>query len=110
MNDQISRSDRKSRWVSGLQLVRNRFPRPANAALAAISGCFLVLSFPDANLWWLAWIALIPVLVAASREQRIVAAFALGWICGTIFFYGSCYWLTYSMIRYGGIPPLMAYL
>jgi len=34
----------------------------------------------------------------------------LGWAAGTVFFYGSCYWLTYSMIHYGGLPPVLAYL
>jgi len=34
----------------------------------------------------------------------------LGWIFGTVFFYGSCYWLTYSMIHFGGIPAWLAYL
>src|SRR5689334_1607694 len=34
----------------------------------------------------------------------------LGWLAGTVFFYGSCYWLTYSMIHYGGLPTVVAYL
>ena len=29
---------------------------------------------------------------------------------GTVFFYGTCHWLTYSMIHYGGLPPVAAYL
>ncbi len=33
-----------------------------------------------------------------------------GWITGAVFFYGSCYWLTYSMIHYGGISRWTAYL
>jgi apolipoprotein N-acyltransferase len=28
---------------------------------------------------------------------------------GTVFFFGSCYWLTYAMVRYGGIPVWIAY-
>jgi apolipoprotein N-acyltransferase len=27
----------------------------------------------------------------------------------TVFFFGSCYWLTYAMVRYGGIPVWIAY-
>ena len=34
----------------------------------------------------------------------------MGWAMGTVFFYVSCYWLTYSMIHYGGLPTLVAYL
>ena len=37
-------------------------------------------------------------------------AFLLGWAAGSVFFYGSCYWLTYSMINYGGLPAVLAYL
>ncbi len=34
----------------------------------------------------------------------------MGWVMGTVFFYVSCYWLTYSMIHYGGLPTVVAYL
>ena len=34
----------------------------------------------------------------------------LGWVTGSVFFYASCYWLTYSMIHYGGLPVIVAYL
>ena len=34
----------------------------------------------------------------------------LGWAAGTAFFYGSCYWLTYSMIHHGGLPSIVAFL
>jgi apolipoprotein N-acyltransferase len=34
----------------------------------------------------------------------------LGWATGTVFFYATCYWLTYSMIHYGGLPNVLAYL
>jgi apolipoprotein N-acyltransferase len=30
-------------------------------------------------------------------------------MAGTLFFYGSCYWLTHAMVRYGGIPAWIAY-
>jgi apolipoprotein N-acyltransferase len=36
-------------------------------------------------------------------------AFLLGWLFGWVFFFGSCYWLTYSIIHYGGFSPLVAY-
>ncbi len=29
---------------------------------------------------------------------------------GSVFFFGSCYWLTYAMIRYGHIPSAISYL
>src|SRR5262249_40850302 len=50
---------------------------------------------------------------AADRPGR---AFGLGWLWGTVFFYGTCWWLTYPMIHYapltGGrhIPAALAWL
>src|SRR4029079_17715813 len=35
--------------------------------------------------------------------------FFLGWLCGSVFFYGTCYWLTYSMIHTAGLSPWIAY-
>jgi apolipoprotein N-acyltransferase len=70
----------------------------------------LILSFPDFGLWPLAWLALTPLLLAIAKRPASGRAFILGWLAGTVFFYGSCYWLTYSMIHYGGLSPWLAYL
>jgi apolipoprotein N-acyltransferase len=78
------------------------------AALA--SAALLIVSFPDFNLWPLAWFALIPLFVVLARQPQLLRSFFLGWIFGTLFFYGSCYWLTYSMIHFGGISPWIAFL
>src|SRR5262249_29823642 len=56
------------------------------------------------------WIALVPLLFTISRRPRAFSAFVLGWFTGTLFFYSTCYWLTYSMIHYGGLPTWLAYL
>jgi apolipoprotein N-acyltransferase len=78
--------------------------------MAFLSAALLILSFPDLNLWPLAWVGLVPVLVAVARRAEPCAGFVLGWLTGVLFFYGSCYWLTYSMVRYGHLPPFIAYL
>ncbi len=79
-------------------------------ATALLSSLLLILSFPDFNLWPLAWVALVPLLVLLARGPMPGKAFLLGWLAGTVFFYGSCHWLTFSMIHYGGIPRWVAYL
>lgn len=84
-------------------------PTRAEIGLAALSALLLVLSFPDFNLWPLAWIALAPLFFAIARRPQTKRSFLLGWLTGTLYFYGSCYWLTYSPIRYGGIPAPIAY-
>jgi apolipoprotein N-acyltransferase len=78
--------------------------------LAVSSAALLVLSFPDFNLWPLAWIGLVPLLLAIARKPQRGRAFLLGWMTGTLFFYGSCYWLSYAMVHYGHIPTWVAYL
>ena len=77
---------------------------------AAASALLLILSFPNFELYPLAWIALVPLLVAIARRPAPLRAFILGWAVGAAFFYGTCYWLTYSMIHYGGLPTVLAYL
>ncbi|HWT00150.1 MAG TPA: apolipoprotein N-acyltransferase [Pyrinomonadaceae bacterium] len=84
-------------------------PARAEAALALLSAALLIFSFPDFNLWPLAWVGLVPLFLAVARRPGRGRAFLLGLITGTVYFYGSCYWLTYSMIRYGGIPPWVAF-
>ncbi|MBD0373025.1 MAG: apolipoprotein N-acyltransferase [Pyrinomonadaceae bacterium] len=84
-------------------------PTRVEIALAVASSALLILSFPDFNLWPLAWVALVPLLVAVAGRPEAARSFLLGWITATVFFFGSCYWLTYAMVRYGHIPAWIAY-
>src|SRR5215216_3161415 len=77
---------------------------------AAASTLLLIFSFPNFELYPLAWIALVPLLIVIARRPSPLPAFILGWATGSVFFYATCYWLTYSMIHYGGLPTLLAYL
>lgn len=77
--------------------------------LAALSAWLLIFSFPDFDWWALAWVGLAPLFVAVGGRPQWGRAFVLGWATGTLFFYTSCYWLTHSMIHYGGIPAWIAY-
>jgi apolipoprotein N-acyltransferase len=88
-----------------------KLPSPANAFLAALSAIILILAFPDFDFWFLAWFALVPLFFAVEREkQSVVKSFVLGWIFGTLFFFGSCWWLTFAPITYGRVPTIIAYL
>jgi apolipoprotein N-acyltransferase len=85
-------------------------PKRVEWAAAALTAILLVLSFPNCDLSFLAWIALVPLLSVLAQDPSPRRAFILGWAAGTAFFYGSCYWLTYSMIHYGGLPVIVAFL
>ena len=73
------------------------------------SALLTVLSFPDFDLWFLAWISLTPLLIVVARSTTTRRAFVAGWLWGTIFFYGTCWWLTYPMIHYAHISAWLAY-
>ncbi len=77
---------------------------------AGVTTLLLIFSFPNFELYPLAWIALVPLLVVIARRPNPLKAFILGWATGAVFFYTTCYWLTYSMIHYGGVPTVVAYL
>ena len=77
--------------------------------LALLSAVLLVLAFPDFDLWWMAWFALVPLMWAVEREKDSIPRAALiGWIFGTAFFFGSCWWLTFAPITYAGFPAIVA--
>jgi apolipoprotein N-acyltransferase len=89
---------------------RSEVPSLSECVAALVSATLLIVSFPNFDLWPLAWIALIPLLLVLVRRPQSLRTFLLGWLFGTVFFYGSCYWLTYSMIHFGGIRPWLAFL
>src|SRR5690349_10482594 len=89
--------------------MRQVVSRPEWGAAGATT-LLLIFSFPNFELYLLAWIALVPLLVVIARRPSPLPAFILGWATGSVFFYVTCYWLTYSMIHYGGVPTVVAYL
>ena len=62
--------------------------------LAGISGILLILSFPSFNLFPLAWISLIPLLIVLQSTPSWKSAFLHGYLTGVIFFLGLVYWIT----------------
>ncbi len=84
-------------------------PSLTEFGVAFISAILLVVSFPDFDIWPLAWFGLVPLLVAIAGKPQGLRSFLLAWLFGAVFFYGSCYWLTYSMIHFGNVPPVLAY-
>jgi len=89
--------------------LREQSPALVDFGAVTLSATLLVLSFPDFNLWPLTWCALVPLLIVVAINRGRWRPFFLGWVFGTVFFYGSCYWLTYSMIHTGGISPWIAF-
>jgi apolipoprotein N-acyltransferase len=100
----------KATRFSGLAArIRRETPSLADCSVALLSSILLIISFPDFNFWPVAWVALIPLLLVVARRPRPVSCFCLGWLFGSVFFFGSCHWLTYSIIHFGGFSPWIAY-
>jgi len=98
--------------------------------LTLLSAALQIVIFPLPNLYWLSWIAVAPLFVAILRARapetlklrleanghpRLLPAtawqgFVLGYVCGILWFAGTCYWIFDTMHRYGGLPVPMAAL
>jgi len=67
------------------------------------SGLLMALAFPLAGQGWLAWLALVPLLVVMpSRPWRS------GFSAGVVFFAVTLYWLNLVMTVYGQMPWVLA--
>jgi apolipoprotein N-acyltransferase len=71
--------------------------------LAIASGVLIALSFPNPALSFLAWIALIPLLISLE-ESSPRTAFRIGMTCGITGYAFILYWLNIVFVRYGHLP------
>src|SRR5208283_1694331 len=85
-------------------------------AAAVFSAALLELPFPLAGPMppWrsvFAWFALVPLFwailaIPAFTRRHLLRAFFIAYLCGFLWYMGSCYWVRYTMMHYGDIPPL----
>lgn len=72
-------------------------------AMLAASGIALGLSFPQAGLHLLAWVAVVPLLFAVWNASG-KDAFRSGMVYGFAYFAASLYWIEHSVRVYGMLP------
>jgi apolipoprotein N-acyltransferase len=77
--------------------------------LPVLSGLLLILSFPQIDLGLLAWVALVPLLMAI-RNQPWRTAMAQGFLTGMVFYAGALSWVVNAMHLYGQMPVSVSYL
>lgn len=77
--------------------------------LSLLSGLLLTAGFPSCNLYFLSWIALIPLLAALRGKSRR-QAFLLGAVCGLTHYFTVLFWIRFVINRYGGLPLPLAIL
>ena len=87
--------------------------------LALLSGALLVLSFPRYGHAAVAFVAVVPLLVAVSgwrgrpgvyRGTTLRRGFALGTVTGLVYFGGTVYWTGAVVSTFGGLPQVVALL
>src|SRR3989338_9130284 len=84
--------------------------------LALLSGALLALSFPRFGHPAFAWIALVPLLLAAGgrlragRPMSALRAFTLGLDAGLVYFVGTIYWTGAVLRTFGGLAAPLAAL
>jgi apolipoprotein N-acyltransferase len=94
--------------------------------LVVLSAILQVLIFPLPGLYVLCWLALAPLIVALLRarpagELEVAGslrlrpaspgqAFLMAYVCGILWYAGTCYWIFDTMRQYGGLSAPMAVL
>ncbi len=87
--------------------------------LVLLSAGLQIAIFPLPDLYMLCWVAVTPLLIALLRARQPetlqllagiklrpaspLQAFFLGYICGILWYAGTCYWIYSVMRQYGGV-------
>jgi apolipoprotein N-acyltransferase len=77
--------------------------------LSLFSGILLILSFPNFDLEYLAWFALVPLLYSIEGKG-LFHAFVLGFLTGLVSFLGILYWIIVAVHTYGNVPLILSAL
>jgi apolipoprotein N-acyltransferase len=94
--------------------------------LVFVSALLQVLIFPLPGLYILSWLALTPLILALLRARPAgelevtgsvrlhpatpVQGFLLAYVCGILWYAGTCYWIYDTMRQYGGLNAPAAFL
>jgi len=75
--------------------------------LSLCSGFLLILPFPNFNLEFVAWFALVPLLYAIQGKE-FRRSFTLGFLTGFTSFLGILYWIIVAVHTYGNVPLILS--
>ena len=81
--------------------INSRF---GNFLFSILSGILLILIFPEFNLEFIAWIALVPLFISINNSKSFKESFLYGFISGLIFYAGILYWIVYTVHVFGNLP------
>jgi apolipoprotein N-acyltransferase len=94
--------------------------------LVLLSAGLQILIFPLPNQYMLCWVAIAPLFIALQRARvpdtlqlsegiklypaSPGQAFLLSYVCGILWYAGTCYWIYNTMRQYGGVNAPLAVL
>ena len=90
--------------MTGLAKPTNACSRPVAYGLAALSGVLIFLGFAGFDIWPLAFVAWVPLLLAV-RGQTPWFSLKLGLLTGLVLDVGGFYWLQTMLTTFSGFPP-----
>ncbi len=83
--------------------------RARRVAAAVAAGLLLAAAFPRTNQSWLAWVGLVPLLLALrGRSPRSAAT--LGWLAGFVFYLVTVSWIPDTISNFTSVPPAAAFM
>ncbi|MEA2101129.1 MAG: apolipoprotein N-acyltransferase [Thermodesulfobacteriota bacterium] len=77
--------------------------------LAGLSGLLYALSFPPCDLYYLAWVCLVPLFIAIQGVSG-KKAFFMGLVSGIVAWAGIIYWIACVMYFHGGLGIFLSCL
>jgi len=99
---------------------------PTAWLLVVLSALLQILIFPLPGLYVLSWLAFAPLIIALLRARPAGAleidgsvnlqaatpaqAFLLAYVCGILWYAGTCYWIYATMRQFGGMSAPLAFL
>ena len=75
--------------------------------LSFSSALLLTLSFPNFDLEFLAWFAMVPLFYSIG-DKGPYDSFKLGFLTGVVFFLGILYWIIVAVHSYGNVPLILS--
>ena len=86
--------------------MRNSVIKKISEHLPAFASAMLViLAFPSFDVFPLAWVAFVPLLLSLWNKNAR-DAFITGYLFGVTYFFGTLYWIYHSINHYGGVSLL----
>lgn len=84
--------------------------------LSVLSGILVCISFPTLiagihlpEMGWIAWVALVPLIIAI-RDRTPRSAFLITFLSGSIWYGGSIFWVWRAMHTFGRLPATTSFL